>query len=429
MLLRFRFSNFRSFKSVQELSLVAGPFTDLPKIVRHPSGIREGLLPLAAIYGANASGKTNVIRALEFMSSAVSFSYRSWQPDASIPRDPFLGDEESALAPSEFVADVLLDGVRHQYGFSMDSETILEEWLYVYPRGKKQAWFHRRHGHPTTFSSKMPGENRTIENLTRRNCLFLSAAAQNNHEALLPVFTWFTKALLFVVGDRGLFLHHTVRLCQAADYKNSVAKLVSAADLGISDLQVQTTKTSDELRKVIEAVYSVVKPRSGENAPVIPEVTSEITLFHRLGDKTLPLKKEQESAGTVAYLALLGPVVDALKKGAVLGIDELDASLHPLLAAQLMRLFNDPSSNPNGAQLIVNTHDANLLSSGVLRRDQIWFTEKNNDATSHLYPLSDFRPRRGESLQNGYLQGRYGAIPFINAHSFLAMLEANDGEG
>jgi AAA15 family ATPase/GTPase len=139
----------------------------------------------------------------------------------------------------------------------------------------------------------------------------------------------------------------------------------------------------------------------------------------------MPFNMDQESDGTRAYLALLGPAVDALKKGAPLLIDELDASLHPLLAIQLIRLFNTPSSNPKGAQLIFNTHDTNLLSGGVLRRDQIWFTEKGNDATSHLYPLSDFKPRRQENLQNGYLQGRYGAIPFINPDAFLLRFEAD----
>ena len=151
-------------------------------------------------------------------------------------------------------------------------------------------------------------------------------------------------------------------------------------------------------------------------------------LLHRLGEKTVSFRSEQESAGTLAYLALLGPAVEALKKGAVLCIDELDASLHPLLAAQLMRLFNNPATNPNGAQLILNTHDANLLSSGILRRDQIWFTEKNNDASSHLYPLTDFKPRRDENLQNGYLQGRYGAIPFLNSDAFLGQFGATDGK-
>jgi AAA15 family ATPase/GTPase len=120
-------------------------------------------------------------------------------------------------------------------------------------------------------------------------------------------------------------------------------------------------------------------------------------------------------------------VVDALNKGVPLLIDELDASLHPILATEVIRLFNNSSINPKGAQLIFNTHDTNLLSTDILRRDQIWFTEKGRDGSSHLYPLSDFKPRRQENLESGYLQGRYGAIPFINSEAFLTELSATDG--
>ena len=421
MLLRFRFSNFRSFRAEQELSLIAGPFTDLPDVVRHPAGLKEGVLPGAAIYGANASGKTNVIQAMGFMASAVSFSHRDWTPDGPIPRQPFIANEESKREPSEVEADFLLAGVRHRYGFRVDSQAVLEEWLYVYPKGKKQTWFHRKWGNPIVFSNKMPGENRVIENLTRQNSLFLSAAAQNAHEALMPVFIWLS-GLLFVIGDRSKYRRHTARLCSQLDYRNEIARLVSVADLGIAEMSVEDTKFPDKAKEIVEAAATLLPP---QDKAAWPETLQVIRLLHRLGDTAVPFKMDQESDGTLAYLALLGPAVDAIKKGTPLLIDELDASLHPLLAIQLLRLFNTPSSNPKGAQLIFNTHDTNLLSGGVLRRDQIWFTEKGNDATSHLYPLSDFKPRREENLQNGYLQGRYGAIPFINPDAFLLRFEGD----
>jgi hypothetical protein len=421
VLLRFRFSNFRSFRAEQELSLIAGPFTDLPDVVRHPAGLKEGVLPGAAIYGANASGKTNVIQAMGFMASAVSFSHRDWTPDGPIPRQPFIANEESKREPSEVEADFLLAGVRHRYGFRVDSQAVLEEWLYVYPKGKKQTWFHRKWGNPIVFSNKMPGENRVIENLTRQNSLFLSAAAQNAHEALMPVFIWLS-GLLFVIGDRSKYRRHTARLCSQLDYRNEIARLVSVADLGIAEMSVEDTKFPDKAKEIVEAAATLLPP---QDKAAWPETLQVIRLLHRLGDTAVPFKMDQESDGTLAYLALLGPAVDAIKKGTPLLIDELDASLHPLLAIQLLRLFNTPSSNPKGAQLIFNTHDTNLLSGGVLRRDQIWFTEKGNDATSHLYPLSDFKPRREENLQNGYLQGRYGAIPFINPDAFLLRFEGD----
>ena len=423
MLLRFRFSNFRSFRTEQELSLVAGPFTDLPGVVRHSAGAREGILPGAAIYGANGSGKSNAIKAFSFMSSAVTFSQRNWNPEGPVPREPFIADEESRREASEFEADFLLAGVRYRYGFRVDSEVVLEEWLHVYPKGKKQTWFHRKRGTPIAFSKKMLGANRTIEALTRKNSLFLSAAAQNNHEALLPVYGWLA-GILFVDDDRRQYLVHTANLCAHSDYKSEIAKLVSVADLGIADVVVEQVKLPDQMRALGEAIKTIFKAEEGPFA----ETRTEVRLLHRFADKAVSFDNSQESDGTIAFLSLLGPVVDALKKGVPLLIDELDASLHPLLAIELIRLFNTPSSNPNGAQLIFNTHDTNLLGSGVLRRDQIWFTEKGSDASSHLFALSDFKPRRQENLQNGYLQGRYGAIPFINPDAFLLRFEEGNGK-
>jgi len=424
MLLRFRFSNFRSFRGEQELSLVAGPFTDLPEIVRHPNEFREGVLPAAAIYGANASGKTNAIRAFMFMAAAVGESHRSWKPEGPIPRDPFLSDEGTSGEPTEMEADFLLAGVRHRYGFRVDSEAVLEEWLYVYPKGKKQTWFHRKRGSPIAFSSKMAGENRTIENLTRKNSLFLSAAAQNNHEGLLPVYGWLS-GLGSVIGDRAADQRRMASLCANSAFRSVIAKLLSFADLGVTDMELKEEKIAPELRELVSIVNSSFK--MGLSEP-IPETCPELRLVRRFGDKTVSLPLSQESAGTIAYLSLLGPVIAAIWSGTRLLVDELDASLHPLLAIELIRLFNRPSSNPNGAQLIFNTHDTNLLSSGVLRRDQIWFTEKGQDASSHLFPLSDFKPRRQENLENGYLQGRYGAIPFINPDAFFLRFEAGDGQ-
>lgn len=407
MLLRFRFSNFRSFCAEQELSLIAGASRDHSDVVQHPAGIREGVLPVAAIYGANASGKTNVIRAFEFMASAVRSSHRIWEPEGPIPRDPFLADKESSREPSGFEVDFLQGGVRRRYGFRIDSEAVLEEWLYAYPRGKKQTWFHRTRGSPTTFSAKMAGENRTIENLTRRNSLFLSAAAQNSHETLLPIYKWLTGQL-FVTGDRSAFRERTAKLFMLPDYTGELVRLFSGADLGITGVKVRG------------------KGVSGDQF--------DLRFWHQFGDKAVfgdkvvIFEADRESDGTMAYFSLLGPAIEALKDGSTLFIDEIDASLHPLLAIQLIRVFNDPSSNRNGAQLIFNTHDTNLLNNDFLRRDQIWFTEKNKDASSHLYPLSDFKPRKKENLQSGYLQGRYGAIPFINSDAFLLSFEANNGK-
>ncbi len=416
MLLRFTFSNHRSFRDEQELSLVASSFGDHPEVVLHSAGLTEGVLPVAAIYGANASGKTNVIRALQFMAMAVRASQRHWQPDGPIPREPFAGAEESIRGPSRFALDFAIEGIRHQYGFIVDSVAVLEEWLHVYPKGKKQVWFTRVRGNPMSFSAKMLGENRAIENLTRPNSLFLSAAAQNNHAALMPIYQWFSGSMSFIIGDRGHWMIRTAELYEKLEQKKIISEMIAAADLGVEDLHVQRIEVTEETKQLLEAVSSIFKHPAPEK---LLEARPEVQLLHRLEDSSVPFAAEQESEGTKAYLALLGPIIQALTTGGTICIDELDASLHPLLALQLMSLFNASSRNPKEAQLIFTTHDTNLLNSGILRRDQVWFTEKKKDASSYLYPLSDFKPRRHENLENGYLQGRYGAIPFINSDSFV----------
>jgi hypothetical protein len=364
------------------------------------------VLPVAAIYGANASGKTAVIKAFEFLADAVYFSHTRWQPDQRIPLEPFAGDEPAL--PSEFSVDFLLDGIRHQYGFAASPQAILREWLYVYPKGKRQLWFKRVEGAPISFGAKMSGENKVIEGLVRKNSLYLSAAAQNNHEALSPVYAWFAESESFELGHeargRRTLMLDAAQFCQEETDRSTIARLLSQADLGIAALNVEETERARTMKELSESLDS----------PSRIQTWREVRLLHRFGNRTIPFEAEQESSGTLAYLALLGPVVSLLKDGGVLWVDELDASLHPLMAIQIIRLFANPASNPRSAQLVFNTHDTNLLSSGALRRDQIWFTEKDSAGSSHLYPLTDFKPRRQENLENGYLQGRYGAIPFIH---------------
>jgi len=410
MLLKFRFSNFRSFRTEQELSLIASKLPGSGDGLFSLTGLREQVLPVAAIYGANASGKTAVLKAFELMANAVKFSHTQWQPDQRIPVQPFAGDD--LVRPSEFSVDFLLDGIRHQYGFAANSQAVTREWLYVYPKGKRQLWFERIEGAPISFGAKMPGENKIIEGLTRKNSLFLSAAAQNNHEELSSIYRWFSGGVSFVIGNialAGRAIHgaRAPEIWQEETDKATIVRLLKQADLGVSELHIEDTPLPESLKKQFDRVRLL----SGTS---FPETRRVIRLLHHVGNRTIPFEAEQESSGTLTYLNLLGPVVNLLKNGGMLLVDELDTSLHPLMAVQIIRLFSNPPSNPRSAQLIFNTHDTNLLSSGDLRRDQIWFTEKDSAGSSHLYPLTDFKPRRQENLENGYLQGRYGAIPFIH---------------
>jgi len=410
MLLSFRFENFRSFKEEQELSMVAGSGKEKPETLIHTAGFDEAVLPISATYGANASGKSNILRALRFMVDAVKFSHARWKPDKGVSREPYAGS--GAEVPSSFAVDFLDrdSDIRYQYSFSVNNEAVLEEWLYAYPKGKRQMWFTRSAGKPTDFGEKLTGDNRVIENLTRPNSLFLSAAAQNNHKMLSPVYRWFSGSINFLLGDRSEWQQRTGTLCEDAGNRGLIVQMLRSADLGIADLRVERKSFEDKIPpNSFSAILEILRP---------------IRLVHQVGDRNEVFSEDQESAGTLAYLALLGPLITAIREGGIVCIDELDSSLHPHLALQLIRLFNDKASSPKGAQLIFNTHDTNLLSSGELRRDEIWFTEKRPDGVSQLYSLSDFKPRKEENLENGYLQGRYGAIPFMNAREFLTAIGA-----
>jgi hypothetical protein len=386
MLIRFRASNFRSLRDEVELSMVASSEDD-PASVVPCEALGLSLLRVAAIYGANAAGKSNVLAAMAFMSEAVRDSRRVWKPEGPIPCQPFLLDQNED--PSFFEADFFLEGVRYRYGFRLDSQSILGEWLYAYPSRRSQRWFSREEDAAFTFGKQLKGHHRAIEPLTRKNTLFLSVAAENNHPALSPIYTWLARNLHMT--NRELYRTLTIWTLgkgRDEDFQARLLHFLTQADLGIVGWDISRREPGRREFPEIE-----LRHRSGSEAQEI----------------SIPFR--EESQGTQAWFTLGAMLLRTLDSGAVLTVDELDASLHPHLALEVVRIFQDPARNPRNAQLIFNTHDTNLLRS--LRRDQIWFVEKDEGGATHLYPLTDFKPRKGENLERGYLQGRYGAIPFL----------------
>jgi AAA15 family ATPase/GTPase len=405
MLFRFRARNFRSIRENVELSFVSANVSDLPEAVIKTPFADRGALRAAAIYGPNASGKSNLLLAMKFMSSAVQGSQRSWPPEG-VPRERFLLDEESALNTSIFEADFAIENVRYVYGFELDSQRIVGEWLHAYPSARRRIWFTRDRDH-FSFGKYLGGENSTIKGLTRANSLFLSAAAQNNHEQLLQIYQWFSSAWTFVLGNRRELSVVTAQTASEDRFKQNISRLVAAADLGIEGFETQDEQILDNVKRATEVLLDA-KPGD------IPTTFKKATFVHRCVDKpSISLPSTAESEGTLAYFGLLGPVLTTLSSGGLLFIDEITASLHPLLGIEIVRLFNSQSENPKGAQLLFTTHDTSLLDSQILRRDQVWLTEKDERGGTHLYPLTEFKPRRGENIRSGYLQGRYGAVPLV----------------
>jgi AAA15 family ATPase/GTPase len=427
MIIKFRFSNFLSFRDEQELSLVAGSTRKDTQVAIPSDAAPHGLLRCAAIYGANASGKSNIFKALEYFVGAIRHSHRNWEPEGDTGITPFKLSKSSGNA-SLFELDFVVESVPYQYGFTLDSKTILREWLNSFPNGRKQLWFTRdADQNEIKFGPHLTGENRAIEKLTRSNSLFLSAAAQNNHPLLSSLFSWLTKSVK-ILFESGLSLNDEV-IKKFSD-QTRLSKILKHADLGIIGLNFETVPNDERTTLMLEAIAEKINelfpPKKGGIPFKPPKETVKVFLSHSADDgSAIRFDNANESAGTLAFLSLLIPALEAIDSGGVLCVDELEESLHPLLALEIVRLFNNAELNTKGAQLIFNTHDVNLLDSGLLRRDQVWFTEKAEGGDSHLYALTDFHPRVNENLKRGYLQGRYGAVPYLGSFSF----EPEDGSG
>lgn len=418
MLIQFSVQNHRSLRDEHSLSLTAANLGNDDERLIRTTALTERLLPAVALYGANASGKTNVLHALAFMRNAVLHSYRHWEPEGGVPVEPF-ALSSLRTAPSEYEVDVIVDGTRLRYGFVCTSERIEEEWLFAWPNGHKQSWFERE-GEEYHFGRHFPGDNEAIKKLTRPNSLFLAAAAQNNHARLLTLFRWFRTTQIDLRRPRPMGLSNAWMVWGGDSLagarpqlslfgeeptgtgRESILELLRWADTGITDVRVEESERE-----------SVVPGRPLRQRPRI--LFRHKTAEDNDGGTWLPL--EVESSGTVILIELAPRLTRVLTTGGVFCIDELEASLHPMLALALLGLFQDPVRNKGGAQLIFTTHDTNLLGNTLgeapLRRDQIWFTEKDEAGATKLYPLTDFHPRKNENLERGYLQGRYGAIPFL----------------
>jgi uncharacterized protein len=424
MLLEFRISNFRSYAAEKRFSMVAGSGKELLSNTMTVVGFdRYSLLRSAAIYGANASGKSNLIQAFAFFRRFVLGSSESRQEGDRIPVYPFLLDPKLAESPSHFEMTFLLDGVRHQYGFVVSRERVHEEWLTVYPKGKPQEWFHRTldpAGKSTWSWSRthLRGDKSQLADRTRDNALFLSVAAQWNHAQITPIYGWFRRYLRVLPKDVSAMTYTRGQLLNDSKFREWLTGVLKAADTGISRVLAKERKIHKDHLPFPREIPDDVRAYLTEG--FLKEHKVDVRTTRRLpgSENEIEWDLEQESDGTQRMLELLGPIYDALQQGAVLVMDELDTSLHAYITRELVQLFNNPETNPGHAQLVFTTHDTSLLDPTLFRRDQVWFTAKDATGETDLYSLEDFSPRKGEALQKGYLVGRYGAVPVLERFAF-----------
>ena len=417
MLIEFVTTNFTSIKEEVRLSLVASAgkeFYDTNVTEHHQEYASKiiSLLNSVAIYGPNASGKSNMVRALLTMQTIVLNSSKNVKD--TLPVTPFKLNDTKRTLPSEFEVIFLSEGIRFQFGFSATQDRVHEEWLYASPKGRVQLWFHREldsltGGTNYTFGNQLSGNKYIWKDATRNNALFLSTAMQLNSKQLAPVFNWFSKTLR-VIGLNDIPPQSTVEIYKLGE-KTKILNFLKAADFAISDLSVSEDIIShdslpSDLPNFIRNIFS-------EHGSEIKKL--QLSTFHQ-SDSGIPVEFDlsDESSGSQKMFNIAGEILNALKNRNVFVVDELHDNLHPLLVSFIIKLFHNRDSNSKGSQLVFTTHDVTNLNQDLFRRDQIFFCERSSQQSTLLTSLIDFKPRKGvENLQKAYLSGRYGAIPFV----------------
>lgn len=396
MLIQFSVENYLSLKEKVVLSMLASSDSEHPEhLIR--SQKKESYLKAAVIYGANASGKSNVLNAFWFMVNYVLTSHEK-QLHKPIDRIPFKFDKTTIEKPSNFEVIFTVDDIRYAYGFSVTDKEVVEEYLYYYPNGRQSIIFERKNTNEYRFTIDAE-EQMTLRDRTSANKLYLSVASNWNYKKVVPVFEWFASCTILTKNSVADAYGVDAEQLRDDDFRSAITKMLRVADFGIQSLQVRDTENMSRLSK------------NGEyaNVDAIHLVQDDAGIVRQYA-----LNMTEESDGTNSYFKLAGIVKNILDAGGLLVADEMDAHLHPLLAKHLVMLFDSESCNPNGAQLIFTSHNTNLLDLDVFRRDQIWFTEKDEKyVATELFSLYDFSVRKDAKIEKGYLIGRYGAIPFI----------------
>ena len=419
MLVNFTVKNYRSFKSEWIFQMEASSIKEHKESVINIG--KYNLLPLAVFYGANSGGKSNFIQAIATMRSIVRRSVRLNNGD-TLPYDPFALDETSEMQPTFFEIQFIKGEALYRYGFEYNKTDIVSEWLYEKCLGEKEYELFVRSGDTIEVSQRRFPEGAGKEGLTNSNRLFLSLVAQLKGVKANSVMDWFRDCnVLSGIHSEGyeaytlkMFLEHLDGAQQAQDFFMTL-------QLGFTRFSVKKIDIpKDALDNAPESIKSQLEKDMSSGNFVEPLTTHNIYNEDGLVVGVRNFHKNQmESEGTKKVIEMSGPIFNTLNEGKTLIVDELDAKLHPLLTRNIVLLFMNPAINKHGAQLIFATHDTNLLDLGIIRRDQIWFAEKDNVESTDIYSLVEFKYEDGKKVRNDrdierdYIRGRYGAIPFI----------------
>ncbi|MCK4642513.1 ATP-binding protein [bacterium] len=407
MLIQFTVGNYLSFKDNATLSMVASNYRDNKEHV-FPALKDIKLLKSAAIYGANASGKSNLIKAMQFFRDLISTSSLG-SNESRLNVNNFKLAAETENKPSFFEIVFVIDKIIYRYGFEVTITEVTKEWLY-YSRAEKEYLLFDRKKKNIKVNGNTFKEGLHLDDKTRVNSLFLSVAAQFNGVISNKIMKWIKN--FNVISGMGDFSLYTSKLLESGEMKTGVVELLKTADLFIEDVQTQ--------EEILEG--NVLPANVRRRVEILPDGKLRAVKFNtshkkyedgkHIGQVELDMDTE-ESEGTRKFFSLSGPILDTLVNGKILVVDELDNSLHPLLLAHLVKLFNSKANNRN-AQCIFVAHDRTLLNQKNLRRDQIWFAEKDKYQATKLFSLEEFNIRNDYNIEKNYLLGKFGGIPILN---------------
>ncbi|WP_205514583.1 AAA family ATPase [Longitalea arenae] len=422
MLVSISVENYLSIREPLKIDFIADNIKEYKESQFSPlPGSKVNLLKSLAIFGSNGSGKSNLIKAIDFIRFFVLNSSKESQSNQSIPVQPFLLSSVAKHKPSSFEVVFYIEEKRYRYGFSVTQRYVESEWLFFSDKRKEEKLFVRAKQDYTfekVFKAGLKGKFELFAEVTRPNVLFLSVLAQFNSPICLSISEWFSELMISKDNDHLNLIEYTASLMAISDYRSLINEIFRKTDLGIENIEEHLINSEKPKSSFYDFVMSVVKEGSMDYK--VMTLHNEYDENSKVTNRVFFDLLKNESLGTQRFFGIIGPILESLKKRKILFIDELDAHLHTLLFDLVIKLYNSSKFNPNGAQIIFTAHNLHPLKKG-LRRDQILFMEKDKIGNSSMSSLHAKYPevRNDASFEKDYLIGRYNAIPKIGMQGNL----------
>ena len=423
MLLQFSVSNYRSIKDTITFSMLSSLKNENTFKIK-----KYNLVNSAVIYGANASGKSNLLRAMAFMGRIVLNKTKVIQSTDTLPHDPFRLNSSTKDASSTFEIVFFIDEIKYRYGFEMDNTTVYAEWLYADEKGKEAKLFYRdiedeEYVNPQKFKEGyIFFDNSKSKIRVSSNQLFIWKCDQDGGEISKSILKWFSRFNLIDGLDHGGYISYTMKKMEDLTFKNEMISLVKTADIGIENITMEEEDVSLDMIEKMGLPIALKEELLKDGGLKSVSINTYHKKFdennNEIGNEIFELDDE-ESLGTRKFFKMSAPILNTLQDGKILIIDELDASLHPMLTKHLVKLFSNKDINTKNAQLLFATHDTNLLKPQIFKRDQIWFTEKDKYGSTTLYSILEIKGvRANDDFEKQYIEGKYGAVPYLGKFEF-----------